>query len=219
MIPVTPEPEPPNFDRDVRQPGLRAIAEMVGKRPPTPRTRGKPYQQIAQHESDIPSKCFPSYWTGALDDLMTAYNEVCAYSCFRIHPVTGARSTDHFAPKSQEWRRVYEWDNYRLACSRINSRKCDFSNVLDPFTIKNGWFRLELVGFQVLPNPYLRRAERAAIQDTIDQLRLNDFCKDREQDAEEYWSREIALSKLRRESPFVAYELRRQKRLLPGDTW
>lgn len=219
MIPVMPAPEPPNFDRDVRQPGLRAIAEMVGKRPRTPRTHGTPCSQIAQRERDIPSESFPPLWRDAIDDLMSAYEEICAYSCFRIHPVTGARSVDHFAPKSRDWKQVYEWDNYRLACARMNASKREFNEVLDPFTIRRGWFQLELVGFQVLPNPRLTKGDRQAIEDTIDRLGLNDFCKDREEDAEDYWKRETSLRVLRRESPFVAYELKRQKRLNPGDQW
>jgi hypothetical protein len=39
MIPVEPAPEPPDFDKKVRQPGLSAIAEMVGE-PPTIQRRG-----------------------------------------------------------------------------------------------------------------------------------------------------------------------------------
>lgn len=37
MIRVSPAPEPPDFDRTVRQPG-RAIAELSGKRPAIART-------------------------------------------------------------------------------------------------------------------------------------------------------------------------------------
>lgn len=219
MIPVTPAPEPARFDVEVRQPGLRAIAEMVGKKPPSVRRVGRPFRKIAGREQEIPPERFPAYWTAVLEDLMSAYDEICAYSCFRIHPVTGAGTVDHFAAKSRAWNCVYEWDNYRLACARLNAGKRDFSAVLDPFTIEPGWFQLELVGFQVIPSPSLRGRRRAAVQGTIDRLGLNDFRRAREKDAEEYWSRNVSLEKLRRESPFVAHELRRQKRLLPGDAW
>ena len=219
MIPVANAPEPAGFDEQVRRPGLRAIAEMVGKPPPYPRTQGTPFKKIANSERMIPASAFPPYWTEVLDDLMAAYREVCAYACFRIHPVTGARSTDHFAPKSRSRHHVYEWSNYRLCCSRMNARKNDFGAVLDPFTITSGWFQLELLGFQVIPNPNLPQNQRAAIQDTIDRLRLDDFRSHREKDAERYWQRDISLRVLKEESPFVAEELRRQGRLNAGDVW
>jgi hypothetical protein len=117
MIKVTPAPEPAGFDRDVRQPGLRAIAEKAGERPVPPRLKGRAFKKIADRREDIPGESFPSYWTKALDDLMTAYDSICAYSCFRIHPVTGSRTVDHMAAKSRAWDQVYEWMNYRLACS------------------------------------------------------------------------------------------------------
>jgi hypothetical protein len=219
MIPVRKAPKPKNFDRDVRQPGLRAIAEMVGKIPPYPRRGGKSFKKIASRERDIPADKFPTYWTHALDDLMKEYGKICAYSCFRIHQVTGGRSVDHFAAKSRNWRRVYQWSNYRLCCSRMNARKNDYGAVLDPFGIGEGWFQLELLGFQVLPNQQLPETTRDRIQDTIDKLGLNNFRADREHDAMRYWNRDISLRVLKEDSPFVAAELRRQKRLNPGDVW
>jgi hypothetical protein len=219
MIPVTLAPVPPTFNQSVREPGLRAIAEMVGKPHAYPRRKGKAFKKIADHEDDIPSERFEPYWTAALADLMKAYNRVCAYSCFAIHPVTGARSVDHFAPKSRRWDRVYEWDNYRLCCSLLNSRKRDFGDVLDPCTIHPDWFQLELLAFQVIPNPQLNEKERKSVQDTIDRLGLDDFRSEREEDAELYWKRDCSLRVLKRESPFVAHELHRQGRLNPGDVW
>jgi hypothetical protein len=149
---------------------------------------------------------------------MTLYQRVCAYSCFRIHPVTGSCSVDHFAAKSRRWNRVYEWNNYRLACSQLNARKKDFDDVLDPIQIDDGWFQLELVGFQILPNPHLHPITRDEIQKTIDRLGLDDFRQDRAEDAERYWSKDISFFILSNESPFVANELRRQGRLNEGDT-
>jgi len=219
VIPVALAPEPADFDRRVRRPGLRAIAELCGKTPLTKRTAGQPFKQIATREADIPSDKFPPYWVESLDELMSRYHEICAYSCFRIHRVTGARSADHFAAKSRHWRRAYEWSNYRLCCSRLNARKNDVSSVLDPFQIEAGWFQLELVGFQVHPDRSCPKTLQAKIQRTIDRLGLNDFRRDREEDAERYWSKDVSLIVLKQESPFVAAELRRQGRLNLGDTW
>ena len=215
MIRVTPASEPSAFNDRVRVPGLRTIAEMVGETPI--RTTGRRFEKKAVAREEIPSDAFPTYWTKALDDLMKAYRQICAYSCFRIHPVTGGASADHFAAKSRKWDKVYEWGNYRLACTRLNARKRDFGDVLDPFKIGKDWFQLELVGFQVIPNPNLDNVKRDRVQTTIDRLRLNDFRHSRERDVENYWAREVSLRVLTEESPFVAQELKRQGRLNPGD--
>lgn len=219
MIPVAAADEPSDFDAQVRQPGLRAIAELCGKRSPFKRTAGPPFKKIADREVDIPVDELPPYWVHSLDDLMQRYDQICAYSCFRIHRVTGARSADHCAAKSRHWKRAYEWSNYRLCCSRLNARKSAVSTVLDPFLIKPGWFQLELVGFQVHPDRSLPKSRQAQIQRTIDRLGLNDFRHDREEDAELYWRKDVSLRVLKQESPFVAEELRRQGRLNPGDRW
>jgi hypothetical protein len=233
MIHVDPADEPPGFGDAVRAPGLRAIAEMVGKVPEVPRIAGRPYAQRSRkvrqsdgttrtlpiiREEDLPAAEFPPYWTKALDDLMEAYAQICAFSCFRIHPVTGAQSVDHMAPKSRAWHQAYEWRNYRLASSLLNARKRDFSAVLDPFEVEDGWFELELVGFQVRPAPGLGPETRAQIVATIERLGLDDFRASRARDAELYWGGEISFAHLMEESPFVAAELRRQGRLNEGDT-
>lgn len=216
MIHVEMAPEPKRFDENVRQPGLLAIAELVGEKPR--RSSGRRFKKRAVRREDISSSDFPPYWTECLTDLMKGYREICSYSCFRIHPVTGAKSVDHMVAKSRKWNRVYEWDNYRLACTRLNSRKNDFEDVLDPFDVEDGWFHLELVGFTVFPNRRLKKSLQIEIGNTIERLGLNDFRAAREHDAERYWSKEISLVTLRTESPFVANELNRQGRLNSSDS-
>lgn len=219
MIRVTPAPEPVPFDEAVRRPGLRAIAEMVGESPVPARRKGRPFNKIADSRDKIPPERFPAYWTHALDDLMTAYNRICAYSCFRIHPVTGGRSVDHMAAKSRAWDQVYEWINYRLACSLLNARKRDFGDVLDPFLIEDDWFEMELVGFQVKPAKHLDADTRVRVQGTIDRLGLNDFQFrfSRRRDAENHWAG-VPFEVLMEESPFVARELKRQGQVRPEDS-
>lgn len=219
MIPVQPAPEPPSFDAGVRIPGLRAIAELSGKSFHPPRTSGRPFSKVSVTEGEIPPDKFPSYWTDALDDLMTAYQAVCAYSCFRIHPTTGAKSVDHFVPKSQDWKQVYEWSNYRLSSSIMNALKGEYTDVLDPFTIGEGWLQLEPVGYSVSANPALPSDVQSLIAQTIQRLRLNsaEMCRNREEDATRYLDGEVSLNILEQESPFVAFELRRMG-MLSGAT-
>jgi len=218
MIRVKPAPEPAAFDKKVRQPGLRAVAEMVGESPVPPRKKGRKFEKIADSRDKIPPGRLPPYWTAALDDLMTSYNGICAYSCFRIHSVTGGRSVDHMASKSRSWKDVYEWLNYRLACARLNARKQNFGDVLDPFEIGDDWFELEFVGFQVKPAKHLDAVTRGQVQMTIDRLDLNDYHSrsSRQRDVENYQGGG-SFRVLMEESPFVARELKRQGQVRPED--
>ena len=194
---------------------MQAIAELVGEK--SSRRSGQPIQRIADRREEIPPNKFPTYWTRVLPELRAAFNDVCAYSCFRIHPVTGVASVDHFAPKSRHWGRVYEWANYRLACSRLNAWKSDYEDVLDPFEIESDWFTLELVGFRILASPHLSDPLRSEVENTISRLKLNEFCREREERAHDYLMGEVTWNILFREAPFVARELRRQGRLRETD--
>lgn len=225
MIHVDPAPEPDRFDAAARQPGLSAIAELVGEPPTVARSGPRRAQAIVNgspvtRRQDIPPSIFPAFWQGEwVQALLVAYRRICAYVCVYIEPVTGAASVDHMMPKSVDWNRVYEWNNYRLACSIMNARKNDARDVLDPFEVENGWFQLEFVGFQVVPNPDLGAELVTRVQDTISRLALNDEeCRAlRGQYAADYWDDLIRLTYLERRAPFVAMEMRRQGKLRPGD--
>ena len=121
--------------------------------------------------------------------------------------------------KSLHWDQVYEWHNYRLACSLMNARKGSIGSVLDPFEIEEGWFALELVEFQVVPGEALPPDVLTGVEATIERLRLNDLecCKARSEFAEDYWQGDISLDYLTRHAPFVERELRRQGRLRAED--
>jgi hypothetical protein len=136
--------------------------------------------------------------------------------CIYIEPVTGAASVDHMLPKSTSWQETYEWRNYRLACSLMNSRKNDYKDVLDPLEIGDDWFHLELVGYQVIPRTDLQPDDKTRVQATIDRLKLNDrdCLSIREEYASNYFQREISLGYLRRRAPFLAREIERQGKAL-----
>lgn len=120
MIPLTPAPEPPTFDERVRGPGLDAIAELVSE-PTAVKRPGPKRTPKAKRREDLDPKLFPPFWRAATDDLLIAHSRICAYACLYIERVTGAATVDHCVPKSMTWDRVYEWDNYRLACSLMNA--------------------------------------------------------------------------------------------------
>lgn len=216
MLPVTPADEPDDFDDRVRRPGLLAISERIGTPPPEPRTAGRPCERAVDTEDrpierpeHLRRAHFPPYWTRAIDDLMAAYRRICSYSCFAIHPVTGAASVDHMVPVSHDWQRVYEWSNYRLAAKDLNARKGDFVDVLDPFDVAAGWFRMDFVRFELHPGPGVDPGVGERIRDTIARLRLNTrkLRERRRLDYVRYREGRVDFPTLVEESPLVAREV------------
>lgn len=196
MIHVPPQPEPSNFDTAVRRKGqvfLRKIG-LTGNAPHSTNVKLEPY------------------WRACLDELYTRYEGICAYLAVFFERVTGTGSVDHFIAKSRNPELAYEWSNYRLACTAMNSRKRDFEDVLDPFDIQDGWFRLELVTGHIYPSPSLDARLEKKIRETIDRLGL-DTAASREMRARHYQDyREGYYTEdyFRRRSPFVYLEAARQ---------
>lgn len=228
MIRVAPAPQPSDFEAKVRGPGLSALAELIGQ-PPTIKRRGPKRKQLVIRDQgvtravtrveDIPPDKLPALWTHALDDLLEAYERRCAYVSVYIERVTGSPSVDHWIPKSRDPHAAYEWSNFRLACSIMNSRKGTTTAILDPFEIEDGWFELELVGFEVLACPTLDSQLCVRVENTIDEFNLNCHeCRTlRREYVRAYEDADINYARLRQRAPFVARELRRQGRLRPAD--
>lgn len=186
MIHVEPQPEPPDFDAKVRQPGQADLASPEGELRP--------------------------HWRHCATQLWQVYKGVCAYSSLHIPRGTGALSVDHLLPKSKRRELAYEWSNYRLACVRMNARKNDLEDVLDPFDVQDGWFALELSTLEVIPGDGLSEALRAQVQKTIDRLDLNDdeFVRAREGYYSAWVEGDTTFRHLRKHCPFLAKELLRQ---------
>lgn len=196
MIHVAAQPEPASFDRVVRQRGLAWL-----------RNKG-----IALGQPLPPKTAIEPYWRHCLDDMYASYDGCCAYLAVFFERVIGGGSVDHFIAKSQRADLAYEWHNYRLACSRMNSRKRDFGDVLDPFEVETGWFHLELVSGCIFPDPHLPEEQRQDIQVTIDRLGLDD-AGNREMRArhyQEYRQGFYTADFLKKRSPFVWAEANRQ---------
>lgn len=196
MIHVTAQPEPASFDAEVRQKGLAWLKKkkIALDQPLPPKTRLEPY------------------WRHCLDDMHASYNGCCAYLAVFFERVTGGGSVDHFIAKSRRADLVYEWGNYRLACSIMNSRKREYDDVLDPFEVETGWFYLELVSGRIYVNPALEPVQQAAVQATIDRLGLDD-AGNRELRARHYQEYREGLytsAFLKKRSPFVWAEANRQ---------
>ncbi|MBZ4419763.1 hypothetical protein [Myxococcus sp. RHSTA-1-4] len=193
MIPVQPQPEPPDFDACVRQPGREELASLEGELRP--------------------------HWRRCATQLWDAYRGVCAYSCIHIPRGTGGVSVDHMLPKSKRRELAYEWRNYRLACVRMNARKNDLEDVLDPFEVRDGWFALELSTLEVIPGDGLPEELRQRVQATIDRLDLNDneFVRARTAYYDDFRNQDVSFRFLQKRFPFLARELVRQGLFKPQE--
>ncbi len=193
MIPIQLQPEPPHFIKRVRQPGHDFLIKK-----PNPTTR-----DWYTH----------NYWTRVVDDLYKAYSGICAYSCHWIPPDTGSKSVEHFKPKKKYPKEAYRWENFRLVSGNPNGRKGDYEDVLDPFTLSDGWFVIDFPSLLIRPGKGLLPAEAEQVIMTIKRLRLNDegTCLQ----ARMNWIRDhitvpFPFSHLEKKAPFIAKELKRQ---------
>ncbi len=192
MIHVDLQPEPNNFNTDVRIPGKRFLARV-------PNPSGKQWKN-------------KDYWKKISTDLYVAYNGICAYTGFWFSKSTAPVSVDHFLPRSKEPEKAYEWNNYRLTTQIMNSYKAD-KLIVDPFEIHNGDFILDFPSCLIKANPNLPREKADIIQSTIDILKLNssdDQVQARCDIIISYVNEEISEQYLKKRYPFIAYELERQ---------
>jgi hypothetical protein len=203
MIYVHRKPEPSSFNELVRTKGLAHL-----------RARGLSINDPLPPRTEI----IP-YWKACLPDLHQQYDGICAYLGIFIERVAGTPSADHFIAKSRNAGLAYEWSNYRLACSRMNSRKRDFNDVLDPFSDVLIWglFRLELVTGKIYPNPnfpnsHLNPSAMQPVEATIKRLGLDDpDCRqERANWFNEYLSESISSDFLKKKCPVVWIEADRQ---------
>jgi uncharacterized protein (TIGR02646 family) len=196
VIPVAPQPEPPDFDTLVRTPGSKWIAK----------SRLDPNQPV-------PAKTkIPAHWTKCLPALREAYGGFCAYVCVFVPKVVGAPSVEHFVPKSQHLNQAYEWNNYRFVCAKMNSRKRDFEDVLDPFTLEPESFELNLGNGGIAPHPRLNVVKRREAKKTIKRLKLDDTeCRElRLGFIQAFRIQQITADYLKTQAPFIWLEMQRQ---------
>ncbi|QHG89153.1 MULTISPECIES: hypothetical protein [Xanthomonas] len=196
MIPVDARLEPRDFERKVRTRGIRSMRRK-------------------RIDPDVPlpaGQTLSPFWRECLDDLYREYNQTCAYLAVRIERAVGGVTADHFVAKSKLPGQAYEWMNFRLASAIVNARKCDFEDVLDPFVLPAGWFRLELVTGQVYPSSDIDAADMTRVVKTIERVGLDNSIN-REMRArhfQEYFQGDITANFLQRYSPFVHAEAERQ---------
>ncbi|MDD1429409.1 hypothetical protein MEO94_34325 [Dolichospermum sp. ST_sed9] len=194
MIPIKPQPEPDDFDEKVRQPGLAFLSRF-------PNSNNKDYENNKA-----------TYWRESLSDLYDAYNNICAYSAQWIPFDTGSPAVDHFIPKSKEHKSAYEWNNFRLTCSKMNSKKHTHLDVIDPFALPEDSFIINFPSMFIKPNNNLLEPLKGRVISTIARLKLNE--ENRPQRRlnllQGYYKEEYGFKHFKKMAPFIAYELERQ---------
>jgi hypothetical protein len=191
VIRVAIQPEPPDFNVKVRIPGKSFLRAN-----PNPAT-------------------WEEHWRKCLEDLHKSYGGICAYSAHWIPRCEGVATVDHFIPKSKKIvgpKKAYEWDNFRLASLRMNARKGDYEDVLDPFTIARDTFVLNFSTLVPEPGTKLSRNLAGKARSTIRRLKLYDnVCiETRIEWLQLYTKKELTLTGLKKRAPFLAYEIERQ---------
>lgn len=151
----------------------------------------------------------PPLWRAFIPEMMSAYNELCAYSNMRIFP-TDIPTIDHFLPRSLRPDLAYCWSNYRLCKPLINSVKNDKLGILDPFEVKDGIFSMNFV-YELLPSTLATSAERELVLDTIEKLQLNSprWIRHRGEWVKAVLNKKITLEWLQDNAPFLHSEFER----------
>jgi hypothetical protein len=193
VIPVQEQPEPSDFAQKVRKPGTAFLRQI--NHPPNWENR--------------------EYWRNALPALYQSYAGICAYSAHWIPNDTGVATVDHFIPKSDAPHLAYEWSNYRLTSLKLNGRKGNYQDVLDPFKLKPNWFILDFPSLLIKPNPALLAHQKEQVIATIKRLKLNndDTCVQARQHWVLFFCAGCSFEFLKRHAPFIALELQRQNLL------
>lgn len=208
MIPLQRFRKPPNFNKRIRDKGYQWLQR----------------KGIDLHAIVPEGFVFKYYWVFCKSYLERKYNHYCAYTCFYMHP-TERTSIDHIKPKSRvEAYLAYEWKNYCLCCERINTKKGDKLNIINPFEVTENLFCLVLGTGYIYVNPSYSNSSLVALaKTTIEELDLNNgfWKKARREVYKEFGeakragaSLEYAEERLKKENIFVWSEAKRQGKLI-----
>lgn len=189
-MPVKMQPEPPHFFEQVQKKGEEFLAHYPGAK----------------------GKSLKAYWTAIIPDLYDEYRGICAYTCHWTPYDTGWKTVEHFKPKENYPQEAYHWANYRFVCGALNGRKGKYEDVLDPFTLQDGWFVMHFPSLQLLPGEELSKDDAISVEKTINRLKLNDWTciRARKDWLVPYLKEKYGIKYLEEKAPFLAGELKRQ---------
>ena len=181
MIPVPPVPEPPSFNEKARVPGNRWLA----KHPDEKRPR--------------------DYWSEFKPQLADGFGDLCAY-CAMYEPVG---TVDHFVSWHEDRSQAYSWENYRYCAQWINASKgkTPADKLLDPCTIKDGWFEIHLPSLHLQVSNRVPDVLRERAVYVLERLHLYDderVLRQRREWYRMFQDGEISLKGLRNKAPLIA---------------
>jgi hypothetical protein len=189
-MPIKMQPEPLHFYKKVQKKGEAFLSKNPGAK----------------------GSKLPTYWRAIIPDLHKAYNGICAYTCHWIPFDTGSVTVEHYDSKEFHPQKAYLWSNYRLICGLMNGRKGTNKNVLDPFTLQDGWFEIQFPSLQLKAGKHLTEEEAHKVLETIKILDLNGHrcVQGRLCWLTPYLDGKYGIEYLEKMAPFLASELKRQ---------
>jgi hypothetical protein len=152
------------------------------------------------------------YWRRTLKHLHSAYGGICAYTCHWIPYDVGNDTVEHFLPKITFPELAYDWSNFRLVCGRLNGRKGDWQDVIDPFDVIAGMFCLEFPSLALVAGPNLTGSQRAMAESTIARLKLNEkrTIEMRLHFVQHLMKGNVSKHYVAQHAPFLSHEMDRQ---------
>jgi hypothetical protein len=187
VIPTKLDPEPKRFDVDCRTKGRDWLASSTGKEFVN-KTRKRPQD----------------YWSPFRNDLRKSFDGRCAYSAMWLSGGT----VDHFescnaSRDSGRPEQIYEWTNYRLADSAVNSSKKD-AVYLDPLVVQDGWFEVVLPSLLLFTTTSVPPAHRVLARSTALWLNSETIVEIRRAWYVEYQEGRLTVEQLERYAPLIA---------------
>lgn len=181
-------PEPPDFDREVRQKGEDWLAKNPDKK--RPRDLWSPFRKY----------------------LADGFQNLCGYSAM-FEPIG---TIDHYISCHQDLTKAYDWANYRFASGWINSSKRASDRILDPFEVRDEWFEVELLTFSLVPQiEKIPSSEMEKAKQTQQKLNNEVIVRQRREWYRTYADGEISLEGLDKKAPLIARAIR--KRVIKAD--
>ncbi|MBX3587832.1 MAG: hypothetical protein KF796_14440 [Ramlibacter sp.] len=119
-------------------------------------------------------------------------------------------SIDHFVPKALNPALAYEWTNFRLCRARLNNRKDQFQDVVDPYVVTTGEFQIDFTNFFIVPKATLSAQRKAEILQCLVRLELNTddaYVNERARAIFSYAEGKLPAAKIAQYFPFIAGEL------------
>ena len=153
------------------------------------------------------------FWSRFKPALAEGFRGLCAYSAMYLSHGT----VDHFVSWRENRSKAYAWDNYRYCADWINSSKKSerSSNLMDPFTVQDGWFEVILPSLQLKVTNSVPGTLREMAEYTIKRLHLEHderVMRQRREWYRMYQCDELTLDGLEKKAPLIAAAVKKAGR-------